>query len=298
MTRMITRVDHLVVLVSDLERATCTYSRLLGLEPSWRGRHPGLGTENTLFRFSNTYLELISPSGAGELADALGAALASRGEGPLALAFGTEDARAAAAELRARGLPAPEPTEGSGVDDASGAERRWLSFVLPVERTRGVFLMVVEHLGAPDSLPAARPTAVPESAVSTVDHVVILTGSADAAIALYGDALGLRLALDRSFEQRGMRLVFFRVGGLTVECAAATAKNQSLGPRLTAADSDRFWGISYKVADVEAARVRAVAAGFDVSEARAGFKPGTRVCTVRGPTHGVATLLIGPDPAV
>ena len=42
----------------------------------------------------------------------------------------------------------------------------------------------------------------------------------EAARALYGDGLGLRLALDRSFEAWGVRLLFFRVGGLTVEVAA------------------------------------------------------------------------------
>ena len=39
-----------------------------------------------------------------------------------------------------------------------------------------------------------------------------------------------------------------------------------------------------------------VAAGIDASEVRKGRKKGTVVCTVRRPTHGVATLLIGTDP--
>ena len=34
--------------------------------------------------------------------------------------------------------------------------------------------------------------------------------------------------------------------------------------------------------------------GFDVSEVRAGRKPGTRVFTVRSETHGVATLCLEP----
>ncbi len=44
------------------------------------------------------------------------------------------------------------------------------------------------------------------------------------------------------------------------------------------------------------ARARVSAAGFDVSSVRAGFKPGTRVCTVRGRPLGVDTLLIEPAP--
>ena len=85
-----------------------------------------------------------------------------------------------------------------------------------------------------------------------------------------------------------MRLVFFRIGGVTVELAAPLA-----GADREAAD--RLWGISYRTADVEAARRRIVREGFDVSEVRSGRKPGTRVCTVGGEPSGVATLLITHD---
>jgi hypothetical protein len=46
------------------------------------------------------------------------------------------------------------------------------------------------------------------------------------------------------------------------------------------------------VPDAEAARARLLAAGLDVSEVRAGRKPGTRVLTLRGGTCGVPTLLL------
>ena len=295
---MITCVDHVVVAVRDLDVASATYGKLLGLRPSWRGAHPGFGTANTLFRLANTYLELLAPSGEGLVADMLRAHLDDHGEGPLALAFGTADAHAAAAALRERGMPAPHPDTESGHEMSSGKERNWLRFSLPVARTRGVPLMVVQHLSPPDALPPAEPLGAPESVVMAIDHVVIMTGSAEGVISLYGDTLGLRLALDRTFEQRKLRLVFFRVGGLTVECAAPVAGGEStLGAPTPSADADRFWGISYRVADVDAARERVARAGLDVSDVRTGMKPGTRVCTVRSETHGVATLLLGAGPS-
>ncbi len=52
---------------------------------------------------------------------------------------------------------------------------------------------------------------------------------------------------------------------------------------------------SVALPDVLAAHRRLAEAGFDVSAHRPGFKPGTRVCTVRRETCGVPTLLIGPD---
>ncbi|MGH6950206.1 MAG: hypothetical protein ACREH4_05005, partial [Vitreimonas sp.] len=59
---------------------------------------------------------------------------------------------------------------------------------------------------------------------------------------------------------------------------------------------DRLWGLSWRVADADAARARLAAAGANVSDVRAGLKPGTRVFTVRDRTCGVATLMIQPSP--
>ncbi len=113
----------------------------------------------------------------------------------------------------------------------------------------------------------------------------------DATRELYGDGLGLRLALDRSFEQWGARLLFFRVGGVTVEIAAR------LGGTPEPDAADRFWGLSYRVGHADAARARLHDEGFDVSEVRSGRRPETRVFTVRGEPCGVATLMLEVSPS-
>jgi catechol 2,3-dioxygenase-like lactoylglutathione lyase family enzyme len=279
----LTVLDHLVIGVRDLAAASATYAALLGRDPSWRGVHAGWGTANTLFRLDNTDLELLSPAGEGLVGDALRAHLETHGEGPYALAFATDDAEACAAGLRARGMPALDPVEGSGHDSASGAERRWRNVLLPTTETRSVRLFATERGLPADRFPFAPATAEAAAVVTGVDHVVIMTPEPEAAIGLYRDRLRLRLAFDRTFEERGVRLVFFRIGGITVELAA---------PLGATAGGDRFWGISYRVRDAGAARARVTASGFDVSAVRPGHKPGTRVCTVRRETHGVATLLI------
>ncbi len=285
---MLTSLDHVVVAVNDLARATDTYRRLLGREISWRGEHPSFGTANVLFRLSNTYIELLAPTGEAALAARLRQHLQERGEGLFALAFGTADAVACAEALRQGGLGASAPVEGSGREAISGAERRWRNVFVDEDATRGVFLFAIEHLSPPESLRPAAPTGAESAAVTGLDHVVIMSPNADASAQLYGQRLGIRLALDRVFEARGVRLLFFRIGGVTVEIASSLAGGG-------AEDGDRLWGMSYKVAHVAAARQRVAEAGFDVSEVRPGHKPGTRVCTVRGETHGVQTLFIGPE---
>lgn len=283
-------LDHVIVLVHDVDAATPTYARLLGRTPSWRGEHPGQGSANALFRLDNTYLELLAPSGPGALGALLRARLAAAGEGPLGFALTTPDADVCAAALRARGLAASDPVPGVGRDEPSGAWRRWRHVLLPGDAARGVLVFAIEHLSPPELLPPAQPLGAPEAAVAGLDHVVVRSDAPEAAIAFYRDALGLRLALDRSFESFGARLLFFRVGGVTIEVAAPAKPPPAPGPE------DSCWGFSWRVPDVAAARARLLDTGFDVSEVRTGRKPGTRVCTVRAPTHGVATLLLEPPP--
>jgi catechol 2,3-dioxygenase-like lactoylglutathione lyase family enzyme len=150
--------------------------------------------------------------------------------------------------------------------------------------------MAIEHRSPAERLQSAAIAGSAAAAVAAVDHVVVNTTDADGASALYGGALGIRLALDKTFPEWGARLLFFRIGGITVEIAARLGEGGSGEP-------DRLWGISYRVPDAEAARARLSAAGFDVSEVRPGRKAGTRVCTVRGEPCGVASLLIGPAAA-
>jgi len=278
-------LDHVVVAVRDLEVATRQTASLLGRQPSWRGEHPEAGTANALFRLANTYLELLAARGEGPVGAGLEARLQEHGEGVFALAFASDDAAGFGERLRGAGLEPGEPREGRGVDPERGAERRWRTLLVPPAATRGVPLFAIEHRQG--ALESVEPDGDPAAAVEALDHVVLLSGDLEGSRRLYGDQLGLRLALDRTFDARGQRILFFRVGGATVEVVGAIDPPDEPGP-------DRAWGLAWKVADIEAARARLVQAGFDVSGTRPGAKPGTAVCSVRGEPLGVATLLIGP----
>jgi catechol 2,3-dioxygenase-like lactoylglutathione lyase family enzyme len=141
--------------------------------------------------------------------------------------------------------------------------------------------------------PGSRPPADDPSAAVAIDHVVIATRDPERAIAVWRDRMGFRLALDRAFSDRGLRMMFFRSGGMTLEVTAPLDAGAVAGAE-SSTDSmrDSIFGVAYRVFDLEGCRRRLVDAGFDVSEIRRGRKPETEVVTVRSGTGDLPTLLI------
>lgn len=283
-------IDHVLVAVRDIDAATGTYERLLGRRVSLRGAHPAYGSANAIFQLENTYVELIAPAGKGPFADRLASRLETSGEGLFGVAFGTPDAATLAAAWRAAGLAASDPQEGEG-HAPDGSVRYWRNVFVPSDDAMGLFFFAIEHRSDPATRPVTVPDGAAEAALHAVDHVVVNTPDADRSIQLFGERMGIRLALDRDAPQWGARMLFFRLGGITLE--VVQRYGQAGAARPTDGAGASYWGMAFRTADIDAARRRLSEAGVDVSEVRAGRKPGTRVCTVRNGTCGVPTLLIG-----
>jgi catechol 2,3-dioxygenase-like lactoylglutathione lyase family enzyme len=278
---MISGLDHVVVLVGDIDAGTKAYERLLAQAPSWR--NSGDGADRVLFTLDNMTLELMAPHGDGEAADHIRAVLASQGEGLASICFRTDDIAKLHRRLDRLTLK-PEPIAAVESRDATtGATLSWKRTRAATEMTRGVRMFFLQ-------LAQERPQAVPQAAspISAMDHVVVATADPERAAALYGARLGLDMALDRSHPEWG-RLMFFRCGDLIVEVAHRPGREAVDAP-------DRLRGVCWRVGDIEATRARLVADGIDVSEIRVGRKPGTRVMTARNGTCGVPTLLVERTP--
>jgi catechol 2,3-dioxygenase-like lactoylglutathione lyase family enzyme len=277
---MFARFDHLTLAVGALDLAVSDYTNLLGRGPRWRGRHVSLGTESAIFGLQNALIELTAPIGESLESEGLRQLLATRGEGAIALALGTSDAQACHTQLRARGLRAAPPAEDEATADG-GPARVYRAVELSPRMTRGLQLLAVERSDT-ESLRDAASFA--PSMAHALDHVVIRSSALAAARALYGEQLGLRCALDTRIS--GVGMLFFRVGGVTVEVVEDAA----------CGDTDSFYGAAYRVEDLDACRSRLSAAGHTLSEVRDGRKPGTRVFTLRSGHHGMPTLYLS-DPA-
>lgn len=130
-----------------------------------------------------------------------------------------------------------------------------------------------------------RDTFVAADCIHAIDHVVVRSSDLQSALAVWRDRLGVRLALDREFPARGLRMLFFRSGGVTLEFVGVLGSADATG-------GDALDGIAYQVRDLASCITRLRAAGLEVSPDREGFKGETRVATVRSGTEGVPTLLI------
>jgi catechol 2,3-dioxygenase-like lactoylglutathione lyase family enzyme len=226
---------------------------------AWRrvlGRTPPESAATPRFQLDNIALEIAE---AGDHVT----------EGFADLGFAVDDLSEACRTLTRRGAPCAEDPARPG------------NATVSAEATFGVPIRLVQTPGAERA--GARPDTL-----SAIDHVVIRTLNPDRAVAFYGARLGLDLRLDRSNPAWNARLLFFRCGDAVVEISADPSAAPTDGP-------DRLTGLAWRTRDPDAARARLAAEGLDVSEVRAGRKPGTRVFTIRPGVLGAAALVIGPN---
>jgi catechol 2,3-dioxygenase-like lactoylglutathione lyase family enzyme len=274
---MICGLDHLVVLIDDIAAGAKAYELLLGRAPAWRSQ--GDGSEAVLFTLDNMTLELMAPAGNSPTAERIRNVIRIWGEGLASICFRVDDIEKMHRRLDRVALKPDPVAEVESRDLGSDGSLHWKRTRSPTDLTRGVRMFFLE-------LARARPhsAAISPAPILGLDHVVISTEDPERAAALYGARLGLDMALDRSHQDWG-QLMFFRCGDLIVE----VVKRPVAGGDQT---HDKLWGLSWRVADIDATRARLVAAGVGVSEVRAGRKPGTRVMSVRDGTCGVHTLVL------
>jgi len=289
---LLTSIDRVMIATNDLENAQRDAISLLGRTPSWQGEYPGLSIRYVLFCLENTRIELLAPLEASEANLDLREHLALHGPGLFGLALATPDIAQVLVGLEAIGSPPGEVASVLAQDGPSGAYRRLRELLLEAEVTRGVRLLLTQSLSEDDILPPALPVGEVAATINRLDHVVIGTRDAGHAISFYRDGLDIRLALDRTFEARGIRLLFFRLGGTTLEFSVPIREDAEI----SAGDEskDHLWGLAYQVPDADLAWTRLESAGLEVSTIREGHKAGTRVFTVKSSPLGIPSLIIEP----
>ena len=232
---MISRFDHVVIGVRDLEAASARY-RALGFEVNPGGRHTGLGTANAIIRFGVDYIELLTVADPEEAERAGGSSkvlldLLQDRPGALAgYALATADIEEDAERLKQGGLAAVGPF----AMERLRPDGRLLSWRLLVPeglswRRPWPFLIQWDHSDE-QRLSWEQPGSHPNGA-TTVLGVSVAVANLDDAVALYRDKLGLepRVEGDRATIPVG-RFQITLVPASANDAAARTLAEIGEGP--------------------------------------------------------------------
>jgi len=265
---MLTRLDHIVLLLKNTGTTLDDYKTLLGVPPQWNETENQMQT--SYFQTNNVGLEIMSPAGPHSY-DHVCSILGDRPSALTSLAFAADDIKQSHHLCGRLGLSPTDITDGRG-------QRQ--KFRCPDGHCHGIKTFILSD----DQKLTRRVSDI------KLDHIVINTPNPDRAIAHYGARLGIRFALDRSNEDWGARFLFFKLDDVVLEVIHRTGKEHD--PKA----NDTIWGLTWKVNDLEAHHKRLHKAGVKTSEIRTGRKPGTRVFTVKSHTANVPTLFLEQTP--
>jgi len=142
----ITGIDHILLAVRDLDAARMGWTRL-GFTLSPRGKHLGRGTGNYCIMFPRDYIELFGIVGGERVSPEYTQFLAAR-EGPMKLAWATDDSAAAVAALSGLGLHPDAPRDlGRQLELPEGTVvPRFNIVALPADDTPALSSFVCEPL--------------------------------------------------------------------------------------------------------------------------------------------------------
>lgn len=121
--------------------------------------------------------------------------------------------------------------------------------------------------------------------VVQIDHVVLMSTDLVRTAQELRDAYGLEVLRER--DVGAFTQLFLRLGEVVLEV---------IGPHEPGPGEDRFWGITFRVDDIDAL---AVQMGERVGRVKDAVQPGRRITTLRGQLIGIspAIAFISPRPA-
>ena len=189
---MLTRIDHVMICVADLDRGIDACTRL-GFNVHPGGVHTGRGTHNAIAFFEDDYLELLSIRDKDEYLShsAFGGLveLLEQGGGLRYIILQSDDLSADVAAMRARGVEVGEPAEGAR-RTTTGQQLRWRAAMLGERNPLPIFF--IQHLTPVEERRRQAPVAGSHpNGVLRVDRAYIAVTDVAAAAATYSRVLGI-----------------------------------------------------------------------------------------------------------
>jgi catechol 2,3-dioxygenase-like lactoylglutathione lyase family enzyme len=193
---MFTRIDHVMICVSDLAQGIAQYTKL-GFNMFAGGAHPGKGTHNAIALNNNDYLELLAIHDPAEYAASGKPGNANTGLTDFIAAGGgirfvilqSDDLTADVAAMRQRGVDVSDTLDGSR-RAPSGQLLQWKTATLGPKNPLPIFF--IQQLTPMDERRKQAPnTERHPNGVYKLERAYIVTHDAEADAAIYAHVLGM-----------------------------------------------------------------------------------------------------------
>lgn len=281
---MLTRFDHIVIAVRDLDVATQRY-RQLGFDVRPGGRHTGMGTHNAIIRFGLDYIELLSIYDEAEArASRLGGQilldfLHAREGGLLGYALATADIDQEAERWRETAFPEEEPFAMQRLRP-DGRLLTWRLLIPGGVCWRRPWPFLIQwDLPDEQRLSWEEPGIHPNGAIAWV-RAAVAVHNLESATDLYQRQLGLELQERGETSRLAAQCATFQLGTSSIDLLMSTG--EGLVQQVLVDLGEGLLEVSFAVKDLNLARSFLRQSSID-------FEP---------EAAGSGTLLISPDYAL
>ncbi|HLI09392.1 MAG TPA: VOC family protein [Ktedonobacteraceae bacterium] len=287
---MITRFDHTVIAVRDLDAAISAY-QALGFDVSPGGRHTGLGTYNAIIRFGLDYIELLSvydrseaEQGRGLSGETLLDFFAQHEGGLVGYALATDDIEQEAERFRRTGLQAQGPF-GMQRMRPDGHLLSWSLLVPGGVSWRRRWPFFIQWGVSDEQRLAWEKPGVHANGVVRWTGISVGVHDLESAIDLYQRQIGLALEQRNEVTALAARRATFRVGSSSIELLAPLGE----GPvrHMLATIGEGPFEVRLAVRDIDQTRAFLTQQGLHFIPA-----PTDASALLLGPDHTVGARLI------
>ena len=230
---MLRSIDHIVVVVRDLQRASADYQRA-GFTVTPGGEHTGGATHNALISFGDgAYFELIAFREPDRPQDHRWWSRLAQGEGLVDYALLSDDLAADAAALRGRGLAGRDPVDGGRLRP-DGQRIAWRSLMLGRGVGHPALPFVIEDVTPPPLRVPGGPATHHRLPATRVAGLTLVVASLSEGVATFASLLGAEGGpADPSVEGAG-GAVRFGLGRQWLELVQPGDESGALGQYLEA----------------------------------------------------------------
>jgi len=275
---VLTQFKNIMILSKNLEEDSINISSFLGFKETSNLNIPELGFKSSVFELLNSEVHLLS-----NIADAKNVYENSfdykhKNESIFAICLGSNDFLNDYKKFSELGLNPSKINSGFHEDrDKVKHEIRFFSF--PINKTCGLRILISEAS-------EIQIRDFGEDVITKINQVVVYASEMESLKELFESKLGVRLALDQEFDfgQGKNRMMFFKIGGVTIEIVEDTKINKN-----------SYSGIGWHCDSISLNHKRFSERGFSISPIRKGRKEGTLVSTIKDAPLSVPTIIIGSD---